>query len=70
MAKTPNVTALPKPKRTIVPPTTPGTLRARIIVLNQLLGQCRPDSEEAWRINQRIAYLERELHEMEAKATA
>lgn len=42
-------------------PETIGVLRARIDVLEQLLRQAHPESQEAWRLHQRIAGLDRAL---------
>jgi uncharacterized protein involved in exopolysaccharide biosynthesis len=50
--------------------TTPGALRARLTTLGELLNQCRADSQEFWRIQQRMAVLERELQAMDEANTS
>jgi len=45
----------------LVIPETIGVLRARIDVLEQLLRQTWPDSQEAWRLHQQLADLGRKL---------
>ncbi len=51
-------------------PRTPGMLRAQIAVRKDMLRQCHPDGQEAWRINQQLADLERELHGLESGLSA
>jgi hypothetical protein len=46
---------------------TPGMLRARIDVKEQMLKQAHPLSDEAWRLHQQIADLSRDLHRAEGK---
>jgi len=46
-------------------PQTPGVLRARIAVREQLLRQAHPESNEYWRLQRDIADLERALYKME-----
>lgn len=48
-------------------PETIGVLRARIDVLEQLLRQVHPESQEAWRLHQRLALLGRQLAEKEGR---
>jgi hypothetical protein len=51
-------------------PSTPGIVRAKIAARQDMLRQCHPDSQEAWRLNQQLADLERELHELESGLSA
>jgi hypothetical protein len=51
-------------------PSTPGILRAKIAARQDMLRQCHPDSQEAWRLNQQLADLERELHGLESALPA
>lgn len=51
-------------------PRTPGMLRAQIAVRQDMLRQCHPEGQEAWRLNQQLADLERELHELESGLSA
>lgn len=44
---------------------TPGRLRNRIDVLEQFLKQAHPDSQEAWRLHQRLAETGRQLAALE-----